>query len=191
MLTPNELIHALLLAPVDLLWNGGIGTYVKARAERPPRSATIGRRGRVDAEDLRCRVVGEGGNLGFAARPGRLRARRRRIDGCDRQLRRGRLLGSRVNIKILLDSIVAEGDTDREAAERAPRRDGRRGRGARPPRQLRAGPGAVDVRCPGRLDGRGAPALHPQPRAGRRAEPRARGAADDETLDEREAAGRA
>ena len=68
-LTPNELIRAMLRAPVDLLWNGGIGTYVKARDER---HADVGDKAndavRVDAEELRCRVVGEGGNLGFTQR---------------------------------------------------------------------------------------------------------------------------
>src|SRR5436309_1404737 len=68
-LTPNELIRVLLRAPVDLLWNGGIGTYVKAREER---HADVGDRAndtvRVDAEELRCWVVGEGGNLGFTQR---------------------------------------------------------------------------------------------------------------------------
>ena len=68
-LSPPELIRAILRAPVDLLWNGGIGTYVKARDERhaevsdKPTDAV-----RIDADDLRCRVVGEGGNLGFTQR---------------------------------------------------------------------------------------------------------------------------
>ncbi|WP_134325116.1 NAD-glutamate dehydrogenase [Cumulibacter soli] len=64
-LTPNELIRAVLLAPVDLLWNGGIGTYVKSSQQS---NADVGDRAndaiRVDGRDLRCRVVGEGGNLG-------------------------------------------------------------------------------------------------------------------------------
>jgi glutamate dehydrogenase len=65
-LTPLELIRAILKAPVDLLWNGGIGTYVKASTET---DAAAGDKAndavRVDGADLRCRVVGEGGNLGF------------------------------------------------------------------------------------------------------------------------------
>ncbi|ABM61807.1 NAD-glutamate dehydrogenase [Halorhodospira halophila] len=65
-LTPDELIQAVLRAPVDLLWNGGIGTYVKAREQS---HAEVGDKAtdsvRVDARQLRCRVVGEGGNLGF------------------------------------------------------------------------------------------------------------------------------
>src|SRR4029450_9084331 len=61
-LTPDELIRAILRAPVDLLWNGGGGTYVKATAET---HAEVGDKRndsvRIDADRLRCRVVGEGG----------------------------------------------------------------------------------------------------------------------------------
>src|SRR5439155_2118465 len=68
-LAPNELIRALLRAPVDLLWNGGVGTFVNAAQES---HAEVGDRAsdaiRVDAEELRCRVVGEGGNLGLTQR---------------------------------------------------------------------------------------------------------------------------
>ena len=64
--TPNELIQLLLTAPVDLLWNGGIGTYVKATQQQ---HSAVGDRSndalRVNAAQLRCRVVGEGGNLGL------------------------------------------------------------------------------------------------------------------------------
>ncbi len=63
---PDELISAILAAPVDLLWNGGIGTYVKASREA---HADAGDRSndavRIDATQLRCKVVGEGGNLGL------------------------------------------------------------------------------------------------------------------------------
>ncbi|WP_407363191.1 NAD-glutamate dehydrogenase [Pseudomonas luteola] len=66
-LTPNELIHALLKAPVDLIWNGGIGTYVKASFES---HADIGDKAndalRVNGNELRAKVVGEGGNLGMS-----------------------------------------------------------------------------------------------------------------------------
>jgi glutamate dehydrogenase len=66
MVSPDELISAILVAPVDLLWNGGIGTYVKASSES---HADVGDRSndavRIDASRLRARVVGEGGNLGF------------------------------------------------------------------------------------------------------------------------------
>ncbi len=65
-LSPDELIRAILLAPVDLLWNGGIGTYVKAEDET---NEQVGDRTnnavRVNGRELRCKVVGEGGNLGF------------------------------------------------------------------------------------------------------------------------------
>jgi len=66
VLSPDELISAILTAPVDLLWNGGIGTYVKASQET---HADAGDRSndavRVDATALRARVVAEGGNLGL------------------------------------------------------------------------------------------------------------------------------
>jgi glutamate dehydrogenase len=65
-LSPDELIQAILKAPVDLFWNGGIGTYVKSSLES---HEDVGDRNnnavRVNGEALRCRVVGEGGNLGF------------------------------------------------------------------------------------------------------------------------------
>ena len=65
-MSPNELMHAILRAPVDLLWNGGIGTYVKSSREN---NADVGDRAnnalRVDGNQLRCKVVGEGGNLGL------------------------------------------------------------------------------------------------------------------------------
>ncbi|MFV0461730.1 MAG: NAD-glutamate dehydrogenase [Nostocoides sp.] len=65
-MTPADLIHAILLAPVDLLWNGGIGTYVKATVEN---NVDVGDRAndgiRVNGEQLRVAVVGEGGNLGL------------------------------------------------------------------------------------------------------------------------------
>ncbi|AYA23502.1 glutamate dehydrogenase [Rhodococcus rhodochrous] len=68
-MTPNELIKALLTAPVDLLWNGGVGTYVKASSESHTDAADPANDDvRVDASRLRCRVVGEGGNLGFTQR---------------------------------------------------------------------------------------------------------------------------
>ena len=64
--TPDELISAILRAPVDLLWNGGIGTYVKAAQETAADAADRANDAvRIDGSALRCRVVGEGGNLGF------------------------------------------------------------------------------------------------------------------------------
>ena len=65
-MTPTDLMHAALRAPVDLLYNGGIGTYVKASSEN---NADVGDRAnnglRVNGADLRCKIIGEGGNLGM------------------------------------------------------------------------------------------------------------------------------
>jgi len=65
-MAPNEVIQAILRAPVDLLWNGGIGTFVKASHEsHTDANDHSNDANRIDASELRCRVVGEGGNLGF------------------------------------------------------------------------------------------------------------------------------
>ena len=68
-LTPADLVSIILRAPVDVLWNGGIGTYVKATVET---HAEVGDRAndglRVNGAELRCKMVGEGGNLGFTQR---------------------------------------------------------------------------------------------------------------------------
>ncbi|MBL6664880.1 MAG: NAD-glutamate dehydrogenase [Rickettsiales bacterium] len=68
-LSPTELIKAILKSPVDLLWNGGIGTYVKSESET---NLEVGDRAndllRVNGNELRCKVVGEGGNLGLTQR---------------------------------------------------------------------------------------------------------------------------
>lgn len=65
-MVPNDLIRAILKAEVDLLWNGGIGTYVKGAVES---NQDVGDRAndavRINGDELRCAVVGEGGNLGF------------------------------------------------------------------------------------------------------------------------------
>ncbi|MBL4869332.1 MAG: NAD-glutamate dehydrogenase, partial [Robiginitomaculum sp.] len=65
-LTPDQLISKVLTSPVDLLWNGGIGTYAKSSAEN---HAEVGDKAndnlRVNGKDLQCKVIGEGGNLGF------------------------------------------------------------------------------------------------------------------------------
>ena len=65
-ITPNELIKSILKTEVDLLWNGGLGTYVKAEAEtheqvRDKSTDSV----RINAKEVKCKVVGEGGNLGF------------------------------------------------------------------------------------------------------------------------------
>jgi glutamate dehydrogenase len=112
-LTPNELIRALLRAPVDLLWNGGIGTYVKATDEHDDEVGDRANDGvRVNASELRCRVVGEGGNLGLTQR-GRIEFARAggrvNSDAIDNA---GGVNCSdhEVNIKILLNGVVAAGD---------------------------------------------------------------------------------
>ncbi|BFM11450.1 NAD-glutamate dehydrogenase GdhB [Simiduia litorea] len=65
-LTPTDLINALLKAPVDLIWNGGIGTYVKAATESHAQVGDKANDGlRVNGADLRCKIFGEGGNLGM------------------------------------------------------------------------------------------------------------------------------
>src|SRR4051794_6653929 len=112
-LTPSELIQAILRAPVDLLWNGGIGTYVKAARES---HADVGDKAndavRVNGRDLRARVVGEGGNLGCTQR-GRiefaLAGGKINTDAIDNA---GGVNCSdhEVNIKVLLDAVVEAGD---------------------------------------------------------------------------------
>ncbi|MGC3002340.1 NAD-glutamate dehydrogenase [Streptomyces sp. G35A] len=112
-MTPADLMKAILQAPVDLLWNGGIGTYVKASTES---NADVGDKAndaiRVDGGDLRVAVVGEGGNLGltqlgrieFALHGGRINTdaidNSAGVDTSDHE----------VNIKILLNGLVADGD---------------------------------------------------------------------------------
>ncbi|OON29335.1 MULTISPECIES: NAD-glutamate dehydrogenase [unclassified Micromonospora] len=112
-LSPQELMKAILTAPVDLFWNGGIGTYVKASSET---NAEVGDKSndaiRVDGRSLRCRVVGEGGNLGctqlgrieYALAGGRIYTdfidNAAGVDCSDHE----------VNIKILLNTAVADGE---------------------------------------------------------------------------------
>ncbi len=117
-LTPNEVVRAALTASVDLLWHGGIGTYVKASDES---HAQVGDKAndplRVDGRDLGCRVVGEGGNLGMTQR-GRIEAARAGVrlntDAIDNSAGVD-TSDHEVNIKILLDRVVAEGDlTDKQ-----------------------------------------------------------------------------
>ena len=105
---PDELIRAILRAPVDLLWNGGIGTYVKASHGDPRRRRRQGATTRCasTAAELRCRVVGEGGNLGFTQR-GRieyaLAGGRINTDAIDNSAGVD-CSDHEVNIKILLDA---------------------------------------------------------------------------------------
>ncbi|GAA1319139.1 NAD-glutamate dehydrogenase [Pseudonocardia xinjiangensis] len=115
-LSPPELIRAVLRAPADLLWNGGIGTYVKAVGES---HADVGDKAndavRVNGGELRVKVVGEGGNLGltqhgrieFARTGGRINTdaidNSAGVDCSDHE----------VNIKILLDRLVAAGQLER------------------------------------------------------------------------------
>ncbi len=120
-LAPNALITAILQAPVDLLWNGGIGTYVKASTET---QAQAGDRAndqiRIDGNQLRARVVGEGGNLGVTQR-GRIEFDRYGGPaGTGGRINTDALDNSggvdcsdhEVNIKILADHLVAEGVLD-------------------------------------------------------------------------------
>ncbi len=117
-MSPNELMNAILKAPVDLLWNGGIGTYVKAKTET---NADAGDRAnnaiRVNGEELRCKLVGEGGNLGCTQR-GRIEAalngvllntdfidNSAGVDTSDHE----------VNIKILLNDAVQRGELSMDA----------------------------------------------------------------------------
>ena len=113
VLTPAELISAILKAPVDLLYNGGIGTYVKAESES---HAEVGDRAndalRVNGRDLRCKVVAEGGNLGITQR-GRIEAAlagvRINTDAIDNSAGVD-TSDHEVNIKILLGLVIAEGE---------------------------------------------------------------------------------
>tara|TARA_R100000005_G_scaffold5644_1_gene2769 strand:- start:9859 stop:14703 length:4845 start_codon:yes stop_codon:yes gene_type:complete len=112
-LTPNELISQLLRADVDLLWNGGIGTYVKASGESHTEVGDKANDGlRINASDLRCRVIGEGGNLGMtqlARVEYGLAGGRSNTDFIDNA---GGVDCSdhEVNIKILLNAVVERGD---------------------------------------------------------------------------------
>ncbi len=114
-MSPPELIRAVLLAPVDLLWNGGIGTYIKASAES---DAAVGDRAndaiRVNADQLRVKVIGEGGNLGVTAL-GRIEFDRSggrvNTDAMDNSAGVD-CSDHEVNIKILVDRQIAAGALD-------------------------------------------------------------------------------
>lgn len=111
-MTPQELMKAILAAPVDLLWNGGIGTYVKATSES---QTDVGDKSndsiRLNGSQLRARVVGEGGNLGFT-QLGRIEAARAGVklntDAIDNSAGVD-TSDHEVNIKILLDQVVRDG----------------------------------------------------------------------------------
>ncbi len=118
--TPAELMRAILLAPVDLLWNGGIGTYVKAQVETNVDAGDKANDAiRVNGAELRCQAVGEGGNLGltqrgrieYAMADGRICTdfidNSAGVDTSDHE----------VNIKILLDRLVDAGEMTQEERE--------------------------------------------------------------------------
>ncbi|MDQ1741083.1 MAG: glutamate dehydrogenase [Pseudonocardiales bacterium] len=114
-MTPTELIHAILTAPVDLLWNGGIGTYVKASTESHLDAGDKANDAlRADGGQLRARVVGEGGNLGFTQR-GRIEFARSggriNTDAIDNSAGVD-TSDHEVNIKILLDHAVQAKELD-------------------------------------------------------------------------------
>jgi glutamate dehydrogenase len=111
--SPTELINAILKAPVDLWWNGGIGTYVKASHEshhdaQDRTSDSL----RINADELRCRVLAEGGNLGMTQRArieASLKGVRLNTDFIDNSAGVD-CSDHEVNIKILLGGVVAAGD---------------------------------------------------------------------------------
>jgi glutamate dehydrogenase len=120
-LAPHALIRELLKAPVDLLWNGGIGTYVKASSESHAEVGDLTNNFlRINGNDLRCKVIGEGGNLGltqsgrmeFSAAGGRINTdfidNSAGVDTSDHE----------VNIKILLNQVMRAGDLDMESRRR-------------------------------------------------------------------------
>jgi glutamate dehydrogenase len=118
-LAPARLISAILRAPVDLLFNGGVGTYVKASTESQAEAGDKANDAlRVNGAELRCRVVGEGGNLGLTQR-GRIEvALRGGPDGAGALINTDAIdnvagvncSDHEVNIKILLDSLVESGE---------------------------------------------------------------------------------
>ena len=121
-MTPAELMKTILQAPVDLLWNGGIGTYVKAVEES---HADAGDKAndaiRVDGRDLRAQCVGEGGNLGLT-QLGRIEYAEIGCEGQGGRINTDFIDNSagvdtsdhEVNLKILLDKVVTEGDLTRK-----------------------------------------------------------------------------
>lgn len=120
-MVPTELIRTILKAPIDLIWNGGIGTFVKSSQES---HADVGDRSndliRLDAEEISARVIAEGGNLGMTQLA--------RIEYC----LNGGIVNTdfidnsagvdcsdhEVNIKILLNRVIADGDMTREQRDK-------------------------------------------------------------------------
>jgi glutamate dehydrogenase len=119
--TPNEVIKAILKSHVDLLWNGGIGTYVKASTES---NSDVGDRSndavRIDATELNCKVIGEGGNLGFS-QLGRIEFARRggrlNTDFIDNSAGVN-CSDVEVNLKILLNGAVRAREITRAGRDR-------------------------------------------------------------------------
>ncbi len=108
----EQLISCILKAPVDLLWNGGIGTYVKAASEsNSDVNDSTNDRVRINAEDLRAKVVSEGGNLGFTQRA------RVAFSQCGGRITTDAIDNSggvdlsdhEVNLKILFGRLIAKG----------------------------------------------------------------------------------
>jgi glutamate dehydrogenase len=114
---PNDVIHAILQLDVDLLWNGGIGTYVKASTETHAQADDRSNDAvRIDATELRAKILGEGGNLGLTQRA------RIEADRCGVRLNTDAIDNSggvdlsdhEVNLKILLNLPVNRGDLTSE-----------------------------------------------------------------------------
>jgi glutamate dehydrogenase len=117
---PTDIMHALLKAPCDLLWFGGIGTYVKSSAETHPDAGDKANDLiRVDGAELRCKVIGEGANLGLTQR-GRIEAAmagvRLNTDAIDNSAGVDSS-DHEVNIKILLTGLVRGGQMTMEARD--------------------------------------------------------------------------
>jgi glutamate dehydrogenase len=117
-MTPAELMKAILQAPVDLLWNGGIGTYVKGEDETQSEAGDKANDAiRVDGREVRAKSVGEGGNLGLTQQ-GRIEYAMLGAAGGSGAINTDFIDNSagvdtsdhEVNIKILLDRVVADGD---------------------------------------------------------------------------------
>ena len=162
--TPLEIIRAILCMPVDLLWNGGIGTYVKATTES---HAQIGDRAndavRINGAELHAKVVGEGGNLGMS-----------QLGRVEYALKGGRLNTDfidnsagvntsdvEVNLKILLNPQVLAGQIAPAGAQPVADTHDQRCGGARTAQQLPAEPGVEHPGSAGRIAPAGTPTSDP------------------------------